>query len=87
MKPIRARAAKIATVAALLAGLGLGGFMFYVAGVHNPQQEFHGAEWSSSFAWAFVSASWFAVGFVTTFLAVFVVVCALLKLRSRKGAA
>ena len=87
MKPILVRAAKTATIAALLAGLVFGGLMFYVAGVHNPQQEFHGAEWSSSSSWVFVFATWFAAGFVAMFLSVFVVVCASLKLRSRKDAA
>lgn len=87
MKPITVRAAKIATVASLLVGLGLGGLMFYVAGVHNPQQEFHGAEWSSSSSWAFVFATWFAAGFAPTFLTVFVIAYALLRLCTREGAA
>lgn len=80
MKTVSAHAARIATAVAVVAGLLLGGFMFHAAGVHNPQQEFHGGEWSNFFSWAFIAATWFAAGFIVSFAGVFLVAWAVLKL-------
>jgi hypothetical protein len=87
MKAVLPLAPKIASVAALLVGLLLGGLMFYVAGTDNPQHEFHGAEWSSPSSWALVFAAWFAAGFAASFVAVLVIAFALLKIRSTEGEA
>jgi hypothetical protein len=87
MRTAVTRAAKMALVIALLVGAIAGAYMFYVAGVHNPQQEFHGAEWSSFSAWVFVGITWFAATFVAAFGLVFLTCWVTLRFRSRSGAA
>lgn len=59
-------------VGALCACL-LGSAMFYAAGQHNLQNEFHGAPWSSTWNWVFIGGSWALLGFVIGFAAAFTV--------------
>jgi ribose/xylose/arabinose/galactoside ABC-type transport system permease subunit len=75
------RATKLSLVSSSMLGVAVGIAMFLVAGEHNPDYEFHGAEWSSVASWAFIGIAWFA--------AIFAVSCAvfwiLLRLFSRGG--
>jgi hypothetical protein len=76
---------KTAGITALFVGMLAGGLLFYAAGQHNPQQEFHGAEWSSPLSWALVFLTGFAAGFVAAFAAVFGGLLGLKKLGYVKG--
>jgi len=67
------RAAKLAGLVAAVLGLVVGGLIFYIAGVENPQEEFHGADHSSLLAWVLLGAVWFAAAFIVAFIGVFAV--------------
>ena len=67
------RAVKIATLVAAVPALAVAGFMFYIAGEHNPQQVFHGDAHSSLSAWLLVGATWFVAVFAVLFTIAFLV--------------